>query len=289
MVPAHRGERIRGTTRARRVLPRLSPRDPCSDWRSRRSGRSARRSSCRTSRSSARWSCCTGLPLENIDESHGAAKRRAPRRVPGELLLPRAVQRVAVPARDAADVLVGAIGPVGLGERRADVVRNARPERRRPAHAGASRGGVAPGREGRRALVLASARSSDPRAYAGYWLGRTGDALRPFHAQDAWFRTFEFSVVTLGWAFAPRIRGIGDARGIYWTTDSSSRRSSLVPLAMRWRRDPGTYLVYAAMAIGGPDPTRCRNGRCCPLRACSSSCSRRSGRWRRWCATAGSW
>jgi hypothetical protein len=103
------------------------------------------------------------------------------------------------------------------------------------------------GREGRtRRLVLACGPLVGAALYAGYWLVRTGDALRPLHAQDTWFRSFEFFVVTLGWAFALAIRGIGDARGIYWTTDLVLTAILLVPLAMRWRRIAPSYLVYAA-------------------------------------------
>jgi hypothetical protein len=99
-----------------------------------------------------------------------------------------------------------------------------------------------------------------PAAYASYWLVRTGDPLQPFHAQDSWYRTLAFPLVTLGHALWLGISGITDPRGIYWTADLLLTAVILIPLAMRWRLLPRPYLVYVlaslAVILSYPLPER---------------------------------
>ena len=88
-----------------------------------------------------------------------------------------------------------------------------------------------------------------PAAYSTYWLVRTGDPLQPFHAQDSWYRTLAFPLVTLGHALWLGISGITDPRGIYWTADLLLTAVILIPLAVRWRLLPRPYLVYVVASL----------------------------------------
>jgi hypothetical protein len=88
-----------------------------------------------------------------------------------------------------------------------------------------------------------------PVLYSAYWWGRAGDALRPLHAQDAWYRTLTIPIVTLGNALWLGVTGITDARGIYWTADLILVALLLVPLAWRWRIIPNSYLIYVVATI----------------------------------------
>ena len=96
----------------------------------------------------------------------------------------------------------------------------------------------------RKAVAASFLPALAPLAYAFYWFARTGDALRPFHAQDSWFRTFEVPIVSLANAVWLGITGITDAHGIYWTADLVLTAAVLVPLALRWRMIPRPYLGY---------------------------------------------
>jgi len=88
-----------------------------------------------------------------------------------------------------------------------------------------------------------------PVAYALWWLGRTGDALQPLHAQASWMRSLTFPVFTLANAIALGSRGIGDPVGIYWTGDLLLTAALLVPLTIAWRRLPLPYLTYASLSF----------------------------------------
>ena len=74
-------------------------------------------------------------------------------------------------------------------------------------------------RERPRAIAASLVPLLAPAAYAAYWFARAGDALRPFHAQDSWFRSFGWPFVTLGNGLWLGIVGVTDRRGIYWTVD----------------------------------------------------------------------
>jgi hypothetical protein len=112
----------------------------------------------------------------------------------------------------------------------------------------------------REALAAACAPLLAPTLYAAYWLFHTGDALRPFHAQDSWFRTLELPVVTLGNGLWLGISGITDRRGIYWTADLALTAVVLVATALGWRRIPRPYLIYVvaslALILSYPLPAR---------------------------------
>ena len=82
-----------------------------------------------------------------------------------------------------------------------------------------------------------------------YWAIRSGDAMRPLHAQDAWMRTFMLFPVTIGRAAVLGVEGIGDPRGIYWTADLLLTTLLVAPLIARWRSIPSSYLVYAASSV----------------------------------------
>jgi hypothetical protein len=99
-------------------------------------------------------------------------------------------------------------------------------------------------RERPRAVVASLVPLLAPAAYAGYWLARSGDALRPFHAQDSWFRSLELPFITLGNGLWLGIVGITDPRGIYWTVDVALTAVVVIALALGWNRIPKPYLVY---------------------------------------------
>jgi hypothetical protein len=101
----------------------------------------------------------------------------------------------------------------------------------------------------RPALVACLAPLGAPVLYAVYWLVRADDALRPLHAQDAWFRTFELPVVTLGNALWLGVSGITNPRGIYWTADVLLAALVLIPLALRWKLLASPYLVYVLLSL----------------------------------------
>ncbi len=82
-----------------------------------------------------------------------------------------------------------------------------------------------------------------------YWLVHAGDALQPLHAQDAWFRTFELPVVTLGNALWLGVSGVTDPRGIYWTADVLLTVVVLIPLALRWKVLAPPYLMYVLLSL----------------------------------------
>jgi hypothetical protein len=83
-----------------------------------------------------------------------------------------------------------------------------------------------------------------PVLYGAYWLARSGDLLRPLHAQASWDRTLEFSLVTLGNGLWLGLTGITDPRGIYWTVDLLLTVAVVVPLVLRWRMMPASYVAY---------------------------------------------
>jgi Mannosyltransferase (PIG-V) len=89
-------------------------------------------------------------------------------------------------------------------------------------------------------------------SYATYWAVRTGDPLRPFHAQGAWLRQLSFPIVTLGNAMAFAVRGISDPLGIYWTVDLLLALAVLIPLGIGWKRLSPPYLVYAVLGLTVP-------------------------------------
>ena len=89
-------------------------------------------------------------------------------------------------------------------------------------------------------------------SYATYWAIRTGDPLRPIHAQGAWLRQLSFPIVTLGNAAAYALRGVSDPNGIFWMVDLLLALAVLVPLAIGWRRLAAPYLVYAVLGLFVP-------------------------------------
>src|SRR5207249_2196197 len=99
-------------------------------------------------------------------------------------------------------------------------------------------------RERPRAIVASLVPLLAPIAYAAYWVARAGDALRPFHAQDSWFRSLELPFVTLGNGLWLGISGITDRRGIYWTVDVAITAIVLIALALGWKWIPKPSLVY---------------------------------------------
>jgi hypothetical protein len=103
--------------------------------------------------------------------------------------------------------------------------------------------------ERRKAVAASFLPALAPVAYALYWFARTGDALRPFHAQDSWFRTLQVPIVSVANAVWLGITGINDAHGIYWTADLVLTAAVLVPLALRWKTIPRLYLVYAIVSV----------------------------------------
>ena len=119
VVPAR--SRPTATTRAtaaRRSSPSTRLIDPRRRLAARRSDRSARRCSSRTRASSARSSCCTGsrgwrTSTQDARAAHGAAGRD----LPDGVLLPGALQRVAVPAARRSR-RSGSPGATGGGSRR---------------------------------------------------------------------------------------------------------------------------------------------------------------------------
>jgi Mannosyltransferase (PIG-V) len=100
-----------------------------------------------------------------------------------------------------------------------------------------------------RAILASLAPLLAPAAYAAYWFARTGDALRPFHAQDSWFRSLELPIVTLGNGLWLGISGVADRHGIYWTVDVVLTAVVLIALALGWNRIPRPYLVYVLLSL----------------------------------------
>lgn len=104
-------------------------------------------------------------------------------------------------------------------------------------------------RERPRAIAASLVPLLAPAAYAAYWFARAGDALRPFHAQDSWFRSFGWPFVTLGNGLWLGIVGVTDRRGIYWTVDVALTAVVLIALALGWNRIPKPYLVYVLASV----------------------------------------
>ena len=104
-------------------------------------------------------------------------------------------------------------------------------------------------RERPRAIAVSLVPLLAPAAYAAYWFARAGDALRPFHAQDSWFRSLELPFVTLGNGLWLGISGITDRRGIYWTVDVALTSVVLIAIALGWKRIPKPYLVYLLASL----------------------------------------
>jgi Mannosyltransferase (PIG-V) len=100
-----------------------------------------------------------------------------------------------------------------------------------------------------RAVVASLVPLVAPAAYAAYWFARAGDALRPFHAQDSWFRSLELPLVTLGNGLWLGLSGFTDRRGIYWTVDVVLTAVALIALALGWNRIPKPYLVYVLLSL----------------------------------------
>jgi Mannosyltransferase (PIG-V) len=105
-------------------------------------------------------------------------------------------------------------------------------------------------RGSRTARLIASFAPLIPLAvYSTYWLVRTGDALAPFHAQSGWMRSLVFPLVTVAEGVELGIRGFWHHNGIYWTADVVIFALALVPLCLRWRELPRTYVVYATLSL----------------------------------------
>jgi Mannosyltransferase (PIG-V) len=102
------------------------------------------------------------------------------------------------------------------------------------------------GEERRRAIFASLIPLLAPISYFAYWQARSGDPLHPLHAQDSWFRTLAFPLVTLGHAVWLGIAGILDARGIYWTADLLLTAIIVFPFVLRWRILAPSYVVYVA-------------------------------------------
>ncbi len=141
LVRADRRGRVRERCE-RRVLPRISAPDPCNDL-DHHAGGSERRPVGRRPLvpRGAHRPVRAHAPL--LPARPGATHRRADRVLPGELLLLGALQRVAVPPRVAARLLVGARPALGGGGDRRRV-RGGDAQHRGSAGAGAPGGGVAP-------------------------------------------------------------------------------------------------------------------------------------------------
>jgi Mannosyltransferase (PIG-V) len=107
--------------------------------------------------------------------------------------------------------------------------------------------------EGRRSrLIWACLPVVGALSYAVYWVVRTGDPLRPIHAQGAWLRQLSFPIVTLGHGFAFAVQGITDRNGVFWTVDFLLACAVLIPLAVGWRLLDKPYLAYAIVGLGVP-------------------------------------
>jgi len=89
-------------------------------------------------------------------------------------------------------------------------------------------------------------------SYVAYWVIRTGDPLRPIHAQGAWLRQLSFPIVTLGHGITYAVQGLTDRNGVFWTVDLALACAVLIPLAVGWRRLDRPYLVYAILGLGVP-------------------------------------
>jgi hypothetical protein len=105
------------------------------------------------------------------------------------------------------------------------------------------------GRERPRAIAASLVPLLAPAAYAAYWFVRADDALRPFHAQDSWFRSLELPFVTLGNGLWLGLSGITDRRGIYWSVDLALTAVVLVAVGLGWNRIPKPYLVYVVLSL----------------------------------------
>jgi hypothetical protein len=104
----------------------------------------------------------------------------------------------------------------------------------------------------KRRMVLACTPMLGLFAYAAYWFVRSGDALRPIHAQGAWMRSTSFFGFTLGWAVLFALRGITQLphlRGLYRTMDLVLTMLLIIPVIVRWRSMALTYVVYVACVI----------------------------------------
>jgi hypothetical protein len=104
-------------------------------------------------------------------------------------------------------------------------------------------------RERPRAIVASLVPLLAPAAYAAYWFARAGDVLRPFHAQDSWFRSLELPLITLGNGLWLGLSGITDRRGIYWTVDVVLTAVVVIAIALGWNRIPKPYLVYVLLSL----------------------------------------
>jgi hypothetical protein len=104
-------------------------------------------------------------------------------------------------------------------------------------------------RERPRAIVASLVPLLAPATYAAYWFARAGDALRPFHAQDSWFRSLELPFVTLGNGLWLGLSGITDRRGIYWSVDLALTAVVLIAIALGWNRIPKPYLLYVVLSL----------------------------------------
>ncbi|MGI8479860.1 MAG: mannosyltransferase family protein [Gaiellaceae bacterium] len=86
-------------------------------------------------------------------------------------------------------------------------------------------------------------------AYGAFWLGRTRDALEPLAAQDAWTRSLQFPVITIGEAISLGAQGITDARGIWWTLDLVVTAALLIPFLHRFRELRLSYQVFVGLSL----------------------------------------
>jgi hypothetical protein len=86
-------------------------------------------------------------------------------------------------------------------------------------------------------------------AYGAFWLERTGDALAPLAAQDAWTRSLQFPPITLGEAISLGAQGVADARGIWWTLDLLVTGALLIPFIHRFRELRLSYQVFVGLSL----------------------------------------
>jgi hypothetical protein len=86
-------------------------------------------------------------------------------------------------------------------------------------------------------------------AYAAFWLVRTGDALEPLAAQDAWARSVRFPAVTVGEAIALGVQGVRDTDTIYCTIDLLATAALLIPFIHRFRELRLSYQVFVGLSL----------------------------------------
>lgn len=84
-----------------------------------------------------------------------------------------------------------------------------------------------------------------PALYIAYWATR-GAPLQVFAAQDLWHRQLRFPLLTLSDGLSLGLQGLSSPEGgRFWTIDIVLTMAVLIPLAIKWRSIPLSYLVYA--------------------------------------------